>query len=227
MKKIIYSTIAAACFCMPVAAQDSESDWSLDGVAGFTTDYRDRGLSLSDLDPVVFGSLSLSHESGFYVGSDFALINDQVGGDVRSEFYGGYQFDNGGYMYNLSFELDSIYGDVNEFYPEIKASISRDFGLAFISSGLSFAPEGRWSAPDIDSYYGYLDIEVPVPTLPDITLITHMGYDVLDGRGNLFDWSVGVSAFVKNFEITATFENSSVDDTRGNGRFVFGAKFYF
>jgi len=231
MKQLFIGTslLGALITTSGVAAQDAEgSVWSVDGYVGGATDYRDRGLSLSDRDPVIYGSLGLFHDNGFSAGLDMALINDQFGNDGRTEFFVGYALDRGDYVYNFTVELDGIHGDSSNYYPEFKASMSRDFGLAFIRGGVAYAPDGRWSSPDLDSFYTYADLEIPVPTIPELTLITHLGYDARsDGASDLWDWSVGVSAFVKSFEISLTLEDSSLDNPISNAQFILGARLYF
>jgi uncharacterized protein (TIGR02001 family) len=228
MKKIISSlTLLTAIASNSAFAQEEESDWSLDGFVGVATDYRDRGLSVSDRDFTAHGSIGLFHSSGFSGGMDLAGISDGLGSDVRTEFFAGYSMDNGDYVYDFSVELDVFHGDSSRYYPEFKAAISRDFGLAFIRGGIAFAPDGRWSSPDLDSYYTFADLEIPVPTIPELTLMTHIGYDARDGASDLLDWSVGLSAFVQNFEVTLAFEDSSLDRSISNGQVVLGAKFYF
>ncbi|MCK0068215.1 TorF family putative porin [Kordiimonas laminariae] len=227
MKNIFIGSALVVAASAGAFAQDSESAWSLDGYVALATDYRDRGLTLSDRDPSYYGSLSLSHEKGWFFGVDAARIDDQRGGDVRTEFFVGYQIDAGDFIYTLSAEVDAIHGNGSQYYPEFKASIARDFGLAYISSGFSVAPDGRWNTPDVDSYYSYVDLEVPVPTMPELTLITHVGYDIRDGRSDLWDWSAGLSIFVNDFELTLTFEDNSLDNRLSNGQFIVGTKFYF
>jgi len=226
-RKLTIAVIAALMPCGTAFAQDSEPDWSVDGYVGLFTDYRDRGISLSDRDVTLAGSLAVFHKSGFYGGVDAALIDDGRGGDQRTEFFAGYTIDAGDYIYDLSVELDGIHGDTSDYYSEFKASIARDFGLAFMRGGVAYAPEGRWHTPDVDSLYGYADLEIPVPTIPELTLLTHVGYDVRDGRSNLWNWSVGLSAFIETFELSLTFEDSSLDHRIANGQFNLAAKFYF
>lgn len=229
MKTILAGSlfVAVVTGASAVSAQD-ESSWSLDGYFGGATDLRDRGLSLSDRDPVLSGSVGLFHDGGFSVGMDMALINDRLGNDGRTEFFVGYSLDKGDYIYDFTLELDGIHGDDSDFYPEFKASVSRDFGLAYVRGGIAYAPDGRWSTPDLDSFYTFADLEIPVPTIPELTLITHVGYDALSGgASDLWDWSVGVSAFIKDFEISLTLEDSSLDDPISNAQLVVGAKLYF
>jgi len=233
MTKTIIAATASAALCAAAlvtasaTAQDDDPTWSIEGYAGFYTDYRDRGLTLSDLDPTVAASMGLFHKSGFYAGIDAAKIDDGRGGDAKTEFYAGYSFDTGTYIYDLSVELDGIHGDTSDYYSEFKASIARDFGIAFIRGGLAYAPEGRWNTPDIDSFYTYADLELPVPAIPELTFISHVGYDARSSRSDLWDWSVGFSAFIQSFEVSISFEDSSLDQAIGNGRFILNTKIYF
>jgi len=232
IKKYIAATVISlfgggAFFTGTAQAQDDDPAWSVEGYVGLYTDYRDRGLALSDFDPTVAGSLGVFHKSGFYGGIDAAIIDDGRGGDTKTEFYLGYSIDKGDYIYDFSVELDGIHGDTSNYYSEFKASVARDFGIAFIRGGMAYAPEGRWNTPDVDSFYTYADLELPVPTIPELTFISHFGYDARSSRSNLWDWSVGVSAFIETFEVSLTFEDSSLDQNIGNGRFILSTKFYF
>ena len=232
IKKFIAATVgttlcASALITGVASAQDDDPTWSIEGYAGFFTDYRDRGLTLSDLDPTIAGSLAIFHKSGLYGGLDAAKIDDGRGGDTKTEFYLGYSFDTGSYIYDFSVELDGIHGSDSNYYSEFKASVARDFGIAFIRGGLAYAPEGRWNTPDVDSFYAYTDLELPVPTFPELTFISHVGYDARNSRSNLWDWSIGISAFIESFEVSVSFEDSSLDQAIGNGRFVLNTKIYF
>lgn len=209
------------------AILQAEDSLEVDGYLGATLDYRDRGVSRSDRDPALTGSLSVFHDSGLYGGVDLALFDDGQGGDGKTEFFAGYSIDGGDYMYDLSVELDGTHGDTSNYYPEIKAAVSRDFGLAYIRGGLAFAPEGRWNSPDVDSWYAYSDLEIPLPIVSEITFISHLGYDMRDARSDLWDWSVGFSVFLDSFEVTAMYEDSSLDDRRADGQFILGTRFYF
>ncbi len=221
----------ASCVCvlaagLPASAQNADG-FSIDGYVGGTSDYRDRGLSLSDRGFAAFGSVGVFHDSGFYFGLDAGMADTFNGADGRVEMFTGYSLDAGDYIYDFSFELDSFHGDSSQFYPEFKASISRDFGLAFVRSGASFAPNGRWINPQNDSFYTFADLEIPVPTLPSLTIISHVGHDFRGGISDLWDWSAGLSAFIGNTELSVVYENSSLDAREGRGRVVFGARWYF
>lgn len=219
---------AAAAILIPAGSAAAQDDsWSLDGYVGGVSDYRDRGISLSDRDPAALASLGLFHDGGFYLGMDAATIDGFGDADARAEFYAGYSIDRGDFIYDLSVELDTIHGDSSQFYPEFRFSAARDFGLAYTRAGVAYAPGGRWSNPSDQSVYVFGDLEIPVPTQPWLTIIGSVGHDVRSDSENLWDWSAGLSAFVGDFEVTATYMNSEFDGRLGRGRFVAGIRLFF
>lgn len=227
--KFIWVTIVASFLISggSTYAQDSAADYSVDGYIGVVSDYRDRGLSLTDGDFGVVASIGVFHDNGFYGGLDAAKIDTLTGGNFRTELFAGYSLDRGDYVYDFSVELDTIYGDTSQYYPEFKASVSRDFGIAFTRLGAAYAPGGRWINPQSQSFYTFADLEVPVPTLPALTIISHVGRDFRSDIGDLWDWSVGLSLFVGDVELSVSYDDSSLNQRPGNGSVIFGSRFYF
>ncbi len=226
MRRILVAGLGFGLLSQPVWSQSTDG-FAIEGYVGGVTDYRDRGLSLSDRGLAITGSVGAFHENGFYFGLDAGTVDIAGGGDARLEFFTGYSLDAGDYVYDISFELDTFHGGGSQYYPEVKASVSRDFGLAFTRAGVAFAPEGRWFTPGNDSLYTFADVEVPIPNIPALTLITHVGRDFRGDIENLWDWSVGVSAFVSDAELTLAYDTSSFDGRAGSGRVIFGARWYF
>ena len=71
----------------PAFAQDASaptSDFTVSGNVAVVSDYRFRGVSLSGGDPAVQGGVTLSHSSGFYVGT---WDQDSLGGDDNLYLY--------------------------------------------------------------------------------------------------------------------------------------------
>ncbi|GHF20974.1 hypothetical protein GCM10017044_14870 [Kordiimonas sediminis] len=209
-------------------ADDAISTVDFDAYVGVVSDYRDRGLSLSDKDPTIVGSVVGYHDSGFYAGVKGAWIADRRGNDAQAKFFTGYSFDKDAYTYDVFVDVDTIHGDGDsKFYPSVGASVARDFGLLYFRTGLSYSFDGRWFTPENDSLYGFFDLEVPIPNMPEITVLTHVGYDNRVGRSDLMDWGVGLSAFVDQFELTVMYEDSSVNHPLGSGSVMFGIRTYF
>jgi len=232
VKKMIRVSAAAfgllALVASAVAAQDTEPNLDFEASLGITNDYRDRGFSLSDKDFSVFGSVNIFHKSGLYGGMIVATVDDPDERNFKGDFYVGWSQESDGYIYDLSVEIGSMVGGPRDrIYPEFQASVARDYGLAFFKTGVAWAPDGRWTSPDNDTFYGYLDGEIPVPNLPLLTVLTHVGYDVRGERRNLWDWSLGVSAFIKNTEFTVSYEDSSSRNPIASGAVIFSLRQYF
>jgi uncharacterized protein (TIGR02001 family) len=221
------TVIMGAAIGMSGAVMAEDDPLEFDGYISVATDHRDRGVSLSGSDPALTGSLTVSKGS-FFAGAFGAWAKDLNGRETQTEFFAGYILPLGGWDLTLSGELDSFHGNgSSSFYPEVKASLSRDYGLAYVSGGLSWSMNGRWNNPYNDSTYTWLDVDVPIPSLPEYTIIGHIGHDFIDGNSNVTDWSIGMSAFIKDFEVSASYVDTTYKDSRGKGAFLASLKFYF
>lgn len=237
-------------------AQDTGffDDFDIGGDIGVTHDVRDRGLSISGFEFSPLARVDISTGGGLIAGVSSSLVDDLVG-DVRVKAYAGYAFDAAGFGIDLSANLDSFYGgDViqlvvdgglvtfedidSRFFPEVELGVSRDFGLAYFRSSFVWAPEGRWSNDGGNSYYVSTNLEIPVPTLPALTVTTHVGFDILDAPSEFtvdgptvfsdrFDWSAGLSYFWRDFEVTLQYVDSDAVSPFDDARVVAGLRFYF
>ncbi|MCT2399716.1 TorF family putative porin [Novosphingobium mangrovi (ex Huang et al. 2023)] len=194
----------------PALAQDAEvpSDITVSANVSLTSDYRFRGVSLSDGDIAIQGGFDVSHESGFYVGTWASSLDESGGyGSTELDLYGGWSGDLGGatvdvgLLYYAYPNAPGAAGDYN--YWEPYAKVSSTFGPATVTGGIAYA----WKQDSLggdDNLYLYGDVEVGVPNTP-ITISGHLGYTdgVLappllagstDDTG--LDWSIGASATV-------------------------------
>ena len=102
MRKQIF-TLAAACVAFgsmaaatPAFAQDDEEAEEADGpitISGgiaLVSDYRFRGVSLSDKDFAIQPTITISHESGLYVGAWASNIANNPGDDIELDIYAGF-----------------------------------------------------------------------------------------------------------------------------------------
>lgn len=225
MKYVTAITISMFTVTGVVAAEDDPFEF--DGYISVSTDHRDRGVSLSGSDPALTGGLTISKGS-FFAGVFGAWAKDLNGRETQTELFAGYMLPLGGWDLTLSGELDSFHGNgSSSFYPELKAAISRDYGLAYVNGGVSWSMDGRWDNPTVDSGYAWFDVDVPIPSMPEYTIIAHIGHDFITGNNNVTDWSIGVSAFIKDFEVSASYVDTTYNDNRGKGAFLASLKFYF
>ena len=104
-------TAAPAAYAQDAAAAAPAPDWSLAGTVDEQSDYRFRGISQSNRQPVPQGALNLTGPDGFYVGTWASQINWKLNGpsigvghvnpSIEWDIFGGKHFDLGGTDLNV------------------------------------------------------------------------------------------------------------------------------
>lgn len=99
----------AACAAPPVFAEAAPPapDYTLAANVGLFSDYRFRGLSMTNKKPAVQGGIDFAHRSGWYLGNwnsnvDSGLFN---GANVEMDFYGGWKIS----VQGFGLDLGAIY----------------------------------------------------------------------------------------------------------------------
>ncbi|MGD9811799.1 MAG: TorF family putative porin [Sphingobium sp.] len=206
MRNIILgmSALALAAVATPALAQDeaSSSGISISANAGVYSEYRFRGVGLSNGDFVIQGGIDASHDSGFYVGTWGSSLGDSdplAYGGTEIDIYGGWS---GEVTPGLTVDVGVLYywypnsaaGDFD--YWEPYASVSGTVGPVDATFGVAYAPD-QDSLGSSDNLYVYTDLSTGVPGTP-LSVSGHLGYT--DGfltytpDGNAWDWSLGASA---------------------------------
>lgn len=197
---------SSALFAAPAYAQDEEEAGpvTVTGSVTLVSDYRFRGVSLSGGDPAIQGGITVTHESGFYVGTWASSIDDggtDFYGDVEVDIFGGWS---GNVSEGLGLDVGLLYyaypanasGVDAEFF-EPYATITGTFGPVTAKVGANYAWDQKGIADD--SLYLRTDLSAGIPSTP-LTLNAHLGYTdgafSFDPDGESFDWSVGASATV-------------------------------
>jgi uncharacterized protein (TIGR02001 family) len=189
-------------YAAPVAA---ESGISLSGELGLVSDYRFRGLSLSDRGPALQGGLTVEHASGAYAGIWSSTIEESDGGaNAEVDFYAGYAAElPGGFTVDVLLNYYSYPSDGALNYAEAMATFSRTVGTATPKLGLAWAP-AQGALVDEDgrergNIYGFAALDVAIPSTP-VTISAQLGHESgpFDGRsgGGKWDWQVGGTAVV-------------------------------
>ena len=196
-EKIARSGLAAALLLgtgVSAQAQDAAppAAFDLSASAGVVSDYRFRGVSLSNRDPAIQGGLYLRHQSGFFAGTWASSIADQGAGEVEVDLYGGFGGTTGQIEYNVT-ALAYVYpGGGGQDYYELSGSADLVLGPA--SVGLTAA----W-VPSQSNYGGdnvYVGAKGKLPFVgPRTNLFGHVGYEdgsTYQGLGK-WDWELGAS----------------------------------
>lgn len=183
----------------PALAQDAEvKPITVSGSVGIVSEYRFRGVSQSDKNLAVQGGITISHESGFYIGtwgSNLAGWGTFGGANMELDLIAGYKAQLGQgatldvgatwYMYPSGFN--------NTDFIEPYAKLSGTTGPLSLTAGVAYAPKqealGAWYATGADAAAGvytnpgdkndnlYLwgDGAIGVPNT-GLTVKAHIGY---------------------------------------------------
>lgn len=177
---------------------------TISGSATLTSDYRFRGVSQTDEGMAIQGGFTVSHESGFYVGtwgSNLAGWGTFGGANMELDIFAGYALpvgagtlDFGGTWFMYPSGADTT--DFVEFY----AKLSGDAGPVSLTAGVAYAPAqealgkvfltGARAAAGLpndpgdkeDNLYLFGDAVYSIPDTP-VSLKAHLGYS--DGNSGL------------------------------------------
>lgn len=190
--------------CAPVAlplhglAQDAAGNFTLTGSATGISQYRLRGVSVSDEKPALQASLNVAHKSGFYAGlwaSSLDGFGTYGGADVELDVIAGYTTAVASATVDGGLVLYTFPGTRGHTYTELFGSVSHAIGPVNAKLGVYYAPKRR-SIGDADHVYPFADFAWPLEGTP-VTLKAHLGYTTGTGsvyagpRGHYLDYSVG------------------------------------
>lgn len=183
---------------------DNAGPLTVSGSATLTSDYRFRGVSQTERDMAVQGSLTIAHEGGFYVGawgSNLSGWGTFGGANMELDVIGGVQVPVGEGVLDTGLVWYMYPGGADETdFAELFARLSGDMGPVSLTAGIAYAPAqqalgkvfltGAAAAagmPDDpgdkeDSLYLSADAVYGVANTP-VSLKAHLGYS--DGNAGL------------------------------------------
>lgn len=190
----------------PAFAEDEPATpaFNVSGGVTLVSDYRFRGISQTNLKPAVQGTLSVSHESGLYVGTWASSIDNYVasGSNVEIDLYGGYKHTTpSGTTFDVGL-LYYVYPDtptVTSNFFEPYANVSHSWGPVTGKLGVNLA----WSQKALsagtgskDGAYLYGELGGTVPGT-GLTITGHLGHsfekDYITFGAKYTDWSLTAS----------------------------------
>jgi len=217
--------LAALLVAEPAAAQDAspaEPALTVTGGVTLTSQYRFRGISLSDEKAALQGTVNLNHESGFYAGawgSSLDGFGELGSSNVELDLYAGYRREvgdgvtvDGGLLY---YAYPGSEGGDFEFF-EPYANVSAVVGPATAKLGLAYAPE-QDALGGNDNLYLFNDNSLAIVNTP-FSLTSHLGYST-GGSAAAFgsdyvDWSLGASATWRNFSLGVAYVGTDIGDAQ-------------
>lgn len=210
---LVAAAFATPAFAEEAAAEEEEAsgpidvEFSIDAVS----DYRFRGISLSDKDFAVQPSVTISHESGFYVSAWGSNIAPNGGDDIEIDLVAGFSAEAG----PVTFDVNATYyvypgaGSFN--YVEFITRTSTAVGKGEVGLTLAYAPS-QANIGSIDNFYAAVDGSFPLGDSP-FSIEGSFGFEDGAFGDNKKDWSLGLSASFGALTLGAAY----VDTSRAGG----------
>jgi uncharacterized protein (TIGR02001 family) len=171
------------------------------------SDYRFRGISLSDKDPAFQPSVTVSHESGFYGSVWGSNVADNDGDDIEIDLIAGYATTLGTFDVDVNATFYAYPGADDLNYWEFIGTVSHAVGPATIGGTFAYTPEQDDTMPKRGIYYA-INGELPIGET-GIALTASFGIEDNAFYDNKRDWSLGVSAEVFGFSLGAAYVDTS------------------
>lgn len=183
------------------SAQDgaeAEKTFTLSGAATFVSDYRFRGVSLSNKNPAVQASISLDTKPGIFASIWGSSIDNFNGATTEIDLTAGWTGSLGIFTPTVGVIGFFYPGGTRTNYFELFASMGATFGPASFTLGLNFSPEQENVLRSDRYIYGAASVAIPgTPLTFDANLGFERGGLVPDETGQKTvktDWLLGLSA---------------------------------
>jgi uncharacterized protein (TIGR02001 family) len=199
---------AAPAFAEEEAGAEEEAEGPVDVSISLTavSDYRFRGVSLSDKDFAVQPSITVSHESGIYVGAWASNVAENPGEDIEVDIFAGFA---GGEAITYDIGVTTyLYPGVSSFnYAEFIGKLGTTIGPVTLGGTLAYAPSQDGTG-NTDNIYVGGNASLAVPGTP-LTLTSSLGLEDGAFGDNKLDWSLGVTAEVAGFTLGASYVDTN------------------
>jgi len=190
------------------AAEETAGPVTLTGGVAVVSDYRFRGVSLSDKDFAVQPYLTVSHDSGLYVGAWGSNLADNAGDDVEVDLYAGFA---GGedVTYDISATYYTYPGVSSFNYVELTGKLGSTVGPATVGVQLSYVPSQDNTGNNDNIYFG-TNAAIAIPNSP-ISIVGSMGIEdgAFTAGSEKIDWSLGLTAAVSGFTLGVSYVDAN------------------
>ena len=188
--------IAALVAPTAAAAQDEETKpLSVSGSAAFVSDYRFRGISLSDIDPAVQAGITLTTAPGLFVGAWGSSIADFNGATTEIDLIAGWAGSLAGVDVSAGGTFYTYPGGSNTNIYEFFGTVGIPLGPVTATFGLNWSPNQKNLDRSNRYAFGTLSADIPgAPITVKATLGNERGSLVIDewgGKTSKWDWLIG------------------------------------
>ncbi len=201
-------------------AKDVKS-FDLSATLGAHSDYRYRGVSLSNRKPVVQASVDVSHESGVYAGVWGSSIAKYAGTRAEVDAYAGWKGNAGPVELDAAATAYLYPGGHGANYGELNGGVSKSFGPADVRVGVAYAPAQR-NIGGADNLYVSSDARVAISK--KITLTGQLGRErgsLAGATGRKLDWGAGAEWDQGLFNVSVGYVDTNIrrgNDATGNSK---------
>jgi uncharacterized protein (TIGR02001 family) len=202
------SAMTAPAFAQDEAAAEEETKAvTISGSAAIVSDYRFRGISQTDKNFALQGSVTATHESGLYASVWGSSVDDYIaaGGDQELDLiagfkktFGGTTLDVGGLYYYYPGSSQILPGYNSDFF-EAYGSVAHTLGPVTAKLGANYAPSQSaldYGFGNEDNFYLNGSLSAGIPNTP-ISLSAGVGRtftrSFLSGGIKYTDWNVGAT----------------------------------
>ncbi len=236
------ASVLALSAAVPAFAQDTDPPppVTVNATAVLTSDYRFRGISQTDKNAAIQGSITVTHESGFYASVWGSSISSYVTATTNStqeidlilgwkKTFGGTTVDAGLLYY---FYPKTGPGVTN--FAEPYLAVTQVIGPVSAKALVAYAPKQgalaldqrstSRTSPARENLYLALDLTAAIPNTP-ISLMAHVGQSEgpswlsTTGRGNRYtDWSLGASATWKALTLGVSYVDTNTTFITPSGK---------
>jgi uncharacterized protein (TIGR02001 family) len=215
-------TLAAPAFAQTTDANSQPAEptpaLTVTGSLTLASQYRFRGISLSDEEVALQGTINLNHSSGFYAGvwgSNLDGFGELGGSNLELDLYVGYKRQ---VASGVTIDAGLLYyaypgssgGDFEFFEPYANVSVTR--GPVTGKVGIAFAPSQDALANNSNRYI-FGDLSLAIPRTP-VTLTAHLGNShgrtPLTPSGDYLDWSLGATVALRNLTLGLAYVDTDL-----------------
>lgn len=213
------AVLASPAFAAEEAAEGPPDPLSIDFTLAGYSDYRFRGLTLSDKDFAIQPTVTATLASGIYFSVFASNIADSPGDDIEIDLIAGVSKEIGKVTagINATYYLYPGFSSIN--YVEFIGTLGTAVGPGEVGLTLGYSPK-QDNIGDQDNVYVALNGSVPIKGTP-FSLAGSVGFEDGAFGDKKKDWSLGVTADVAGFTLGASYIDTKRGGPLGDATAVF------
>ncbi len=218
------ASVSAGALAVSSPAQASAP--AVEGNVAIVSDYRFRGVSLSDETIALQGGLDLGWESGFYVGTWGSSIEPVGNSELELDLYAGFSSETAsGIGYDIGALVYTYPGASDTEYLELYGSLSKTLGPIAHSVGVAWAPE-QDNIGGEDNLYLYYSGEAAIDAVEGLSAVFGVGWESgafgdPDGDGDdKVDFTLGLVLSRLGLDFGLTYVDTTEDTTGSDSQLV-------